>query len=113
MTFKHDLLKDIKNQKLDELVAVLRKRKFARVWILSRIVGKAAHLVAKNLKRGRDVKIGQFYRSNCKLRIELNWRRYQTRKYGKAVDMSERAKFDFIQPTLKFQYMVMRNKIAE
>ena len=57
LTMKHDVLKDIKNQQLDDLIAVLRKRKFARVWIKSRVAAKVAKTVATNLALVRKNKI--------------------------------------------------------
>ena len=38
LTVKHDILKQIKDQKLDELIAVLRKRKFASIYVKSRML---------------------------------------------------------------------------
>jgi len=35
LSIKHDILKEVKEKRLDELIAVLRKRKFTRIFIHS------------------------------------------------------------------------------
>ena len=53
LTIKHDILKKVKDEKLDELVAVLRERKFVRLHITKSMVSKILAIVWNGLYIGR------------------------------------------------------------
>ena len=57
LTVKQSILRTIKDKKLDELIAVLRQRKFAKVWIYSRMVDKVIKNLRNNMKEMKDRKI--------------------------------------------------------
>ena len=57
LTIKQGILKTIKDKKLDELIAVLRQRKFAKVWLYSRMVDNVIKNLKNNMKEMKDRKI--------------------------------------------------------
>ena len=57
LTVKQSILRTIKDKKLDELIAVLRQRKFAKVWLYSRMVDKVIKNLRNNMKEMKDRKI--------------------------------------------------------
>ena len=57
LTIKQGILKTIKDKQLDELIAVLRQRKFAKVWLYSRMVDKVIKNLKNNIKEMKDRKI--------------------------------------------------------
>ena len=84
MTIKHDILKKVKDEKLDELVAVLRERKFARLHIT---IGMLVRIL-KIVWHGLDVLRARLLVRNkiflAVLRVFLMFRRFIKLKYGRA-----------------------------
>ena len=89
LTVKHDILKVVKDQELDKLVAVLRLRKLCKTFIVSRY----AHQVSKHLALGlyirREKRIAELFRLFCKSRIVNFFASQMKCRYGKHIEMDD------------------------
>lgn len=84
LTIKHDILKKVKDEKLDELVAVLRERKFARLHITMSMLIKILRIVWNGLDvlRIRNLQRNKLFLAV--LRVFLSFRCFVKHKYGRA-----------------------------
>ena len=62
LTVRHDVLKVVKDQELDKLVAVLRLRKLCKTFIVSRIRGQVTKHLALALHVAREKRIAELRR---------------------------------------------------
>lgn len=113
LTMKHDILKKIKDEKLDELIAVLRERKFARLHITASMLNKILAIVWNGLRVGRMKLLQRNKAMLSVLRVFMSFKRYIKRKYGKAYTgpdfRGERIRQGFVKPALSFSTIAIHN----
>lgn len=81
-TIKHDILKLVKDQKLDELIAVLRKRKFGRVYVYSQAIHKIISVLFTNIGIERERRIKRMHTHLKRMRIIAEIKKVIRRKFG-------------------------------
>lgn len=113
LTMKHDILKKIKDEKLDELIAVLRERKFARLHIIQSTLNKILAITWNGLRVGRIKLLQRNTVMLSVLRVYMAFKRFQKQKYGRAYggpeSAGERARQGFLKPSLNATAMTMNS----
>jgi len=69
LTVKHEVLKVVKDQELDKLIAVLRLRKLCKTFIVARVADQVSKHLALGLHIIRERKIAKALRVFYKTRI--------------------------------------------
>lgn len=101
LTIKQRILKNIKDMKLDELIAVLRQRKFAKVWLYSRTVDKAIKNLRKNISVLKERKIQKLRVKFGALRIVNRMQKKLMARNGNGSTVEQRILNMIVKPAFK------------
>ena len=74
-TIKHDILKQIKDNELDKLIAVLRRRKFAKLYTIFSLINQITLKTSKEVREGREKLIRRNYFHLMQFKIYTRVRR--------------------------------------
>ena len=75
MTIKPQILKKLKDQKIDERVKLLRRCKFAKLHIILATLSQRIVYLAEEVRKRREKRIRVYRRRLMALRIQLNFRK--------------------------------------
>ena len=100
LTVRHEILKVVKDQELDKLVAVLRLRKLCKTFIVARVADQVSKHLALGLRAGRERLIAKVYRVYCKTRIANFFASWLKQRYGDHATRDQRIERGHLKPTL-------------
>ena len=100
LTVKHDILKVVKDQELDKLVAVLRLRKLCKTFIVSRYAHQVSRHLALGLYIRREKRIAEYIRRFRKREIAHFFTSSMKRRYGEHATRALRTARGYLRPAL-------------
>ena len=104
-------MKQIKDQKLDELIAVLRKRKLTRTFIYSRFRHIFVKKYAQVLKEARDKKVKEYRKYLAGFKLRLTLRALVKKRYGVGKDEhGEKARKSCLKPVFELYSKIINRE---
>jgi hypothetical protein len=83
LTIKRDILKMVKDKKLDDMVALLRRRKIVKQMITHQVLKKGVTLLFSNIENGRDRMLLRRHRQLMTFRIMIRIKNLLNRRFGR------------------------------
>ena len=77
------ILKYVKEQQLDSLIAELRKRKLCKIYISLRIIHILTAKLSLELDEAKKLFVQKMHGNWCRQKIIINFNRFMNFKYGK------------------------------